>query len=230
MHTELDKTQDTGFLKKVRAVTAELDNYLLILVIAMHAWAIFAFKVSVLKEIFLPLTPLNMIICSIVAYRSFKGDAIKIFSLFSIVFLIGFLVEMLGVNTGFPFGSYSYGSVLGPKVSGTPVLIGLNWFILFSGIVYVLNLVSLSKIAKSLIGALLITGIDILIEPVAIQLGFWEWKFIEPPAENYMGWFTVGFIMFMINYKFFNELKVTRKAFWVVLIFVLFFLILNFTL
>lgn len=227
MHSDIQKNGDASLMSKARAVYMELDSYLLILVIAMHAWAIFAFQIPVLRDIFLPLTPLTLIIAAIVAYRSYQGGAGKVFLLFFSIFSLGFLVEMLGVNTGFPFGSYSYGTVLGPKIMGTPVIIGLNWFILFSGIVYILNLVKIPKIGKALFGALLITGIDILIEPVAIYLGFWEWKFINPPAENYLGWFTVGFIMFMVNYVFFNSLKVTRKAFWVVVIFVLFFVLQN---
>jgi len=39
----------------------------------------------------------------------------------------GLAVEAVGVATGFPFGAYSYGALLGPKVLGVPLVIPLAW-------------------------------------------------------------------------------------------------------
>src|SRR5688572_29819441 len=39
----------------------------------------------------------------------------------------GFAVEALGVATGVPFGSYGYGSALGPRPAGVSWVIPLAW-------------------------------------------------------------------------------------------------------
>ena len=39
----------------------------------------------------------------------------------------GLAVEAVGVATGFPFGAYAYGALLGPKVLGVPLVIPLAW-------------------------------------------------------------------------------------------------------
>ncbi|OAA28674.1 putative membrane protein [Frankia sp. EI5c] len=40
---------------------------------------------------------------------------------------IGLAAESVGVHTGWPFGDYSYGSALGPKLAGVPVVVPLAW-------------------------------------------------------------------------------------------------------
>ncbi|MFN2335752.1 MAG: carotenoid biosynthesis protein, partial [Bacteroidales bacterium] len=49
-----------------------------------------------------------------------------------------FLIEAVGVNTGRIFGTYTYGKALGPALWNTPVIIGLNWFLL----IYCTNVIS----------------------------------------------------------------------------------------
>jgi uncharacterized membrane protein len=43
---------------------------------------------------------------------------------------IGFLAELLGTNTGFPFGKYYYTDFLDPKVFGVPEVVPLIWFVI----------------------------------------------------------------------------------------------------
>ena len=43
---------------------------------------------------------------------------------------IGYVAEVLGTSTGFPFGQYSYSGVLGPKVLAVPVVVPLIWFVI----------------------------------------------------------------------------------------------------
>ncbi len=52
------------------------------------------------------------------------------------------LSEIIGVNSALLFGDYSYGSVLGLKIGGVPVLIGVTWAFVT---VAAWQLVSLSK-------------------------------------------------------------------------------------
>ena len=43
---------------------------------------------------------------------------------------IGFLAEVLGTNSGFPFGKYYYTDFLGEKVLGVPMVVPLVWFVI----------------------------------------------------------------------------------------------------
>ena len=66
---------------------------------------------------FLRLTPLNLLLTLVIILINHQEW--KFVWVFVVTYLVGFFVEVLGVNTGFPFGEYEYGSVLGPKVFET---------------------------------------------------------------------------------------------------------------
>jgi uncharacterized membrane protein len=40
------------------------------------------------------------------------------------------LVEIIGINTGFPFGHYYYSNILKIQFLSVPVIIGINWVVL----------------------------------------------------------------------------------------------------
>ncbi len=118
----------------------------------------------------------------------------KILSLFLLVFFI----EVLGVQTGLPFGNYYYGSLLGPKVLQTPILIGLNWVMLVYCVHILLNSWKAKSHLKYLGGALLLVGYDMLLEPIAVDWGLWTWADGSIPMENYLSWFAISFVMLAV--------------------------------
>ncbi len=160
----------------------------------------------------LSLTPLNLLLSlSVMLWNHENWD--RSFFLFLIgSFLIGFGVEVLGVNTGFPFGEYSYGSVLGFKLWETPLMIGINWVMLsYCGGVIANYLISHQNIyIKSGFGALLLLLLDFIMEPVAIHYGFWTWEKPHVPIENYLSWFVIAFLIQILFFSFVN--KVNNKA------------------
>jgi len=141
---------------------------------------------------FVMLTPLNLLLLSVVYLIT--SDKVKRPLLYALPALMGFLVEMLGTNTGFPFGEYSYSSILGPGLLGTPFLIGVLWWVLLRSFNDVFSRISSNKTIISLATGLGMLLLDIFIEPVAIGLGFWEWQAAEVPLENYMAWFVLSFV------------------------------------
>lgn len=52
----------------------------------------------------------------------YRARGILVFT--AICFLIGNIVENLGIRTGFPFGSYYFTDVMGPKLMNVPLLMG----------------------------------------------------------------------------------------------------------
>ena len=116
---------------------------------------------------------------------------------------LGWVAEFVGVHYGVVFGEYAYGDVLGPELAGIPLVMGVNWVLVTYAIGAGLNAAvpGWSAVAKTALAALGLVALDVLIEPVAIRLGFWAWAAGEPPLHNYLGWLAVGGLQAGIFYK-----------------------------
>lgn len=124
------------------------------------------------------------------------------------VYLAGFFIEVIGVNTGQIFGFYTYGTALGVKLWATPLLIGVNWLILVYCTGVFLETFNLkSQWLFSALGAGILLGIDFLIEPVAIRFDYWSWFEGVIPIQNYLGWYIFSYFLFL----FFSGLNFNKK-------------------
>lgn len=148
------------------------------------------------------LTPYNLLLsaCVLVAFhRKYDG---KFWGFFISCVVLGFGSEWLGVHTAIIFGHYSYGSVLGFKLDKIPLVIGLNWYLLAYITTDLISRIKIPIWVKVILGAALMTGMDYLIEPVAIRLGFWYWHSGVIPLSNYVGWFIVSLPLQWIGHKY----------------------------
>lgn len=157
--------------------------------------------------LFVQLIPFALLL-SIVALAFFhRVFTPKQLILFTIIYLFGFLIEMVGVNTGLIFGPYNYGDSLGLKLYDTPLLIGLNWLLLVYVTASILENTGLHPAFKVVSGAVLMLGYDIILEQVAPVLDMWYWQTGNVPLQNYLWWFIVAIlfhtliIMFGVNTK-----------------------------
>jgi putative membrane protein len=142
---------------------------------------------------FLRLTPLNLLITfSAILYAHVDW---KSWWIIPITWASGFAVEVIGVNTGFPFGAYVYEHVLGWQWINTPLIIGINWFILLYGSIAIARRLGLGNITTALVAGALMVFLDYFIEPVAIRFDFWEWTDGHPPLENYIAWFVIASLL-----------------------------------
>ena len=159
------------------------------------------------SDLFLRITPFHLVIvfAIILVFQEKKDTAFWVFAVF--VGVVSFLVELIGVQTGFPFGSYSYGHVLGLKIAGTPAIISILWASLILSVGYLLKNTGMSNPVKSLVGAGLMLGIDIFIEPVATKLGFWTWENDAIPIQNYVGWFFTSWVLLLV----FNRIHLSNN-------------------
>ena len=80
-------------------------------------------------------------------------------------------------------------------------MIGLNWWILLMGASSISVYLRLKPLASALFGALLMTLLDALMEPIAIKSDFWHWKNEEIPFYNYVCWFVLAFILLLIRQR-----------------------------
>jgi len=142
-------------------------------------------------EWFVSATPLNLGI-SFALLIWCTHSTPKIVWVYIAAFLAGMLTEFLGVNYGLIFGDYIYGDALGPKFHGVPWFIGVNWSMLtlISGTIATEMVDSFWP--RIFMGVGLMIFLDLLIEPIAPVLDFWEFKGGTAPIQNYFGWALVA--------------------------------------
>jgi putative membrane protein len=144
------------------------------------------------KEFFLAFTPINLFISFVLLFINQVQLEKPELNAALIIFSIGMVSEILGVNYGLIFGDYVYLDNLGFKVLGVPILIGINWIILSFITGSMSSCIIKNKHIAALTGAILMILLDLIIEPVAPLLGFWIFDLPTVPLQNYIGWFVIG--------------------------------------
>lgn len=213
------------------------------LAILFHLSGLIGILFTPYKDWFIQNTPLNLGLMALLLIWTQEEKNISFFLFFALAFLVGMGSEMIGVHTGHLFGNYRYGKVLGPKFNEVPWLIGLNWFVVIfcsSAVMQQVHDWFRNKMEKdgfdlsprvaalSLVidGALLATFFDWLMEPVAIQLGFWQWAGPDIPLFNYVCWFLISLAL-LIAMRWFRFPKANHFAVHLLIIQTLFFLALR---
>jgi putative membrane protein len=143
---------------------------------------------------FLSLTPLNLLLTALIVLLNIENWSLKTLLAFFIPFTLGFVSEVLGVNYGLIFGSYTYGNNLGYKVLGVPLLICMNWAILTFITADIAKYFTRNIWLSALTGAVLMTILDLIIEVSAPRFDFWEFEGRVVPVQNYMGWLVIAFL------------------------------------
>ncbi|MBC7524312.1 MAG: carotenoid biosynthesis protein [Flavobacterium sp.] len=189
-------------------------SYFLYFLILVYVSGCIGFVLN--PSFFSPFTPYTLLLtCFVFLIHSPLENKKNIFSFFSIA-LLGFIIEVIGVKTGLIFGKYSYGNGLGYKLLDVPLIISINWAILICAGIITVNRIFANKLTVLSVAALLVTGIDLLIEQVAPKLDFWQFKNGLPGLHNYLGWIGVAFF---ISYFFYpNIIKGNRTVSLIVLI------------
>ena len=142
----------------------------------------------------------------------------------AVCFALGFWAEFVGVHYGWLFGDYVYGDVLGPKLWGIPLVIGVNWMLVVYAVCSSLDAVAgrWPVAPRAVVAAAALVLLDVLIEPVAIELDYWTWAAGAPPTQNYVGWFGVGLIQTTLYYLLLGGTR-NRLAPWLLALQVIFF-------
>lgn len=184
-------------------MTRKLFFFLTGLVASMHFFGFFLMNWEKTRAFFELLTPLNLVVSGF-ALLYFHPDWSKKFVFACLfVFLGGLTIEIVGVQTGWIFGHYEYGKTLGIKLLDVPLTIGLNWLVLLYATSALVCEWNVSIFVKAIVPAVLMTSLDYLIEPVAIQHDFWHWFGAAIPFSNYRDWFIaayfLGLIFFYLN-------------------------------
>ena len=150
----------------------------------------------------LTLTPWVLLISSfVVCYPATRKSNNQAIIWLLIAFVGTFVAEVIGVKSGLIFGDYKYGEVLGVKAFEVPLLIGINWVLVMLGSISLGNQFSNNTLLTALCAGLISVIFDIILELVAIILGYWKWSTVSPPLSNYLSWFVIVFLLSIVYVK-----------------------------
>ncbi|CAN5587705.1 carotenoid biosynthesis protein [soil metagenome] len=141
------------------------------------------------------LTPFLMSLPAILGLFRYLGPRRAGLSLLALT-AFAYAIETIGVVSGFPYGSFHYGDVLGPRVFGVvPYLLPVTYLPLVIGAVAA-AWGTRSRISHIIAAAVLLTLMDGVLDPGAAALGFWVWLdgglYYGVPLGNYLGWLLSG--------------------------------------
>ena len=137
-----------------------------------------------------------------------------------IIIVLSYAVEALGITTGFPFGLYRYTAILFPRLAGSvPFAVMFAWvMIIFGAYGWVSRGKGSIGLRRALLGALLATLLDGVIEPVAFHVvNYWQW--LQPGSFNYYGvplvnfgaWFVVAFLLLLVTDSLLSPIHIASK-------------------
>lgn len=147
-------------------------------------------------EWFIEKTAFNLLLSCIILLIYQQTINYRVWLALIFCYIIGFSAEYLGVTYGVLFGNYHYPETLGPQWKAVPIIIGINWFILTFCVWALMKNLTLRPVFLIIPATLLTVLIDVMIEPVAIQLNFWQWENNIIPFQNYVGWAIISFLIF----------------------------------
>lgn len=189
------------------------------LAILFHLSGVIGILYSPYSEWFIKNTPLNLLLMAVLLIWNQQKINQSFMLFFACCFLTGMIAEMIGVNSGMLFGAYSYGKILGFKIAGVPILIGLNWFVVVYSCIVLIEQIHewfnnkyaaagmplmperLLNLSIIIDGALLATFFDWIMEPAAVKLGFWQWESAAIPIFNYACWFIISALLICVSRK-----------------------------
>lgn len=223
-------------------------NIAIFIALLFHVSGFIGIVFTQYKNWFVLNTPLTLCIMGLLLVWVQEKPGLKFFLFFFICFAAGIVVEIIGVNTSYLFGTYTYGNVMGFKLLKVPLLIGIQWFVTVyccaiitqnvqrvieakvlkeTGTLPNLNgKISIQALSLVIDGALLATLFDYTMEPVAQKLGFWIWKDNLIPYFNYTCWFLISAALLWI-FRLLNFNKHNQFAIHLFIIQLLFFMALR---
>lgn len=102
----------------------------------------------------------------------------------------GYTLEAVAIRV---FASHSYGDAWRIAPGGVPLAVAVVWAaVIPAAIAVAARLGFTTRLAGAVAAAVLATSVDLLIEPVAVRSGLWQWTppgpWLGVPIGNFVGW------------------------------------------
>lgn len=120
------------------------------------------------------------------------------FTFLSTSLSFGFFIELLGVETGWPFGVYEYDPSLGPQLISVPLVVPFAWAMIAHPVLCVARRIAGNWVF--LYGGFGMMAYDLFLDPLMVTAGRWTWEVTgthvpftpEVPLSNAFGWLLSG--------------------------------------
>jgi uncharacterized membrane protein len=129
---------------------------------------------------------------------------------FALSAIVSWILEEIGVSTGWIYGDYHYSNLLGPKLGLVPAIIPLAWFMMiYSSWAFASTLLGSSTRdasegvpSRSIAASMVMTSWDTVMDPGMSRAGNWVWEaggaYFGVPFHNYAGWLATTFIVYSL--------------------------------
>jgi putative membrane protein len=171
-------------------------------------WHVLGVFQTLMRILAAPLLIALSLIAFVAAFRILSDKKIRLQLLgWSILVIIGsFFIEWLGVKTGKIFGHYAYGATLQPILFGVPIAIGFAWLCMLLTSTAVMQRIlpkffNYHFLIQAISISLLMVLFDIVMEPAAMKLGYWNWQDGSIPLLNFIAWFVISFVFAVIGLR-----------------------------
>ncbi len=186
-----------------------VTNIIVILLFGITIAGMVGMSIPETRTFYMDYTPEYLLLLFVVLMIYHKPWNRRFFTALIVILTTSLMIEIIGVNCGIPFGSYSYGSIFGITLCNTPLIIAINWFLLIYSIYVISSFLQWHFLFRSLFGAGVVVLYDYIMEPVATQLNWWNWSNSTIPNQNYIAWFAFSFIVLLLLHL--NRIKVRNR-------------------
>ena len=126
------------------------------------------------------------------------------FTYLGIALSFGFLIELMGLKTGWPFGTYKYDPSLGPQLFDVPLVVPFACAMIAHPILCAARRVAGNWVF--LYGGFGLMAYDLFLDPQMVTAGRWTWEVTgshvpftpEVPLSNAFGWLLSGMALIAI--------------------------------
>jgi putative membrane protein len=126
------------------------------------------------------------------------------FTYLLVTLAFAFMIESIGVSTGWPFGVYEYDNSLGARFFGVPLVVPFAWVMMAHPVLVAAR--TITKHWAFLYGGLTLMAWDFFLDPQMVSAGRWRWEVTgshvpftpEVPLSNAFGWLLSGMALIAI--------------------------------
>jgi putative membrane protein len=137
--------------------------------------------------------------------------------------LVSLAAELIGTSTGYPFGGYSYTTLLGYRILNlVPFPIPISWyFMLYCSLAMCGRLLKsddspMGRWKWALVGGAILTAWDVAMDPAMVVTAHWVWAepgfFYGMPITNWIGWLFTGTIVARVMLTFLPPSAIKEKV------------------
>ncbi len=160
--------------------------------IVLYSFGLVLYFVPFTRDLFILVTPYTLVFVAVAIFSHHKKWNSKTILVFTSIFILSVITEMIGVATGNLFGVYTYGNGLGIKIADVPIVIGLNWVFLTYASNSIISKFTSNNILITIGAAIVMVLYDTVLEKAAPLMDMWVFLKNEPPIDNYVVWFLMA--------------------------------------